>query len=144
VKLVTEYAMQFIGVPYVWGGSNPMRGFDCSGFVQFVLESVGADPKGDQTCQSLHDLLLMSGGITLPTPKAGALCFYGKAPKALTHVSLCLNQYQIIEAGGGDSSTTSVVEAAKRDACVRVRPVDRRKDLITYVMPNYPTWVING
>lgn len=144
MKLLTEYALQFIGVPYVWGGSNPMKGFDCSGFVQFVLESVGVDPRGDQNSQTLHDILLMNGGLILQVPKAGAICFYGKTPKSITHVSICMNQYQIIEAGGGDSTTTSVVEAAKRDACVRVRPLDRRKDLVAIVMPNYPQWVING
>lgn len=32
---IVEYAKEFLGVPYVYGGSTP-RGFDCSGFVQYV------------------------------------------------------------------------------------------------------------
>lgn len=143
MKLLTDYAMKFIGVPYRWGGSNPMNGFDCSGFAQFVLESVGADPKGDQTAQALHDTLLVQGGVLLKSPKAGALCFYGRTPTKITHVSIAINEYQIIEAGGGDSTTTSVVEAAKKDACVRVMPFDRRKDVVAIVLPNYPLWVTN-
>jgi peptidoglycan DL-endopeptidase CwlO len=37
---VIAYAEQFLGVPYVWGGSSP-SGFDCSGLMQYVFHSVG-------------------------------------------------------------------------------------------------------
>ncbi len=37
---VVAYAKNFIGVPYVWGGSTP-SGFDCSGFVQYVYRHFG-------------------------------------------------------------------------------------------------------
>ncbi|MBO0962616.1 C40 family peptidase [Neobacillus sp. MM2021_6] len=37
---VIAYAKQFLGVPYVWGGTTP-NGFDCSGFVSYVYRSVG-------------------------------------------------------------------------------------------------------
>lgn len=37
---VIAYAKQFLGVPYVWGGTTP-SGFDCSGFVSYVYRSVG-------------------------------------------------------------------------------------------------------
>lgn len=33
---VVRYAKHFLGVPYVYGGSTPRSGFDCSGFVRFV------------------------------------------------------------------------------------------------------------
>jgi len=143
MKSLIEYALKFVGVPYKWGGSNPMTGFDCSGLVQFILQSVGADPKGDQNAQGLHDILLLQGGLNITHYRAGAISFYGKTPSSISHVAFCLNANQIVEAGGGDSTTVNEAEAAKRDACVRVRTTDARRDRIAIIMPNYPLWVTN-
>lgn len=36
-------ARDYLGVPYVWGGTDPQRGFDCSGLVQRAFADVGVD-----------------------------------------------------------------------------------------------------
>lgn len=40
---VVEQARKYIGVPYVWGGTDPATGLDCSGFVQRVYKDLGIE-----------------------------------------------------------------------------------------------------
>lgn len=40
---VVAMAKKYIGVPYVWGGTNPATGMDCSGFTQRVFKDLGVD-----------------------------------------------------------------------------------------------------
>lgn len=40
-KKILEEARKYLGKPYVYGGTNPNTGADCSGFVKYVLEQIG-------------------------------------------------------------------------------------------------------
>ena len=40
---VVAVAKKYIGVPYVWGGTNPATGMDCSGFTQRVFKDLGIE-----------------------------------------------------------------------------------------------------
>lgn len=120
------YAQKFIGQPYIWGGEGP--GFDCSGFVQEILRSVGLDPKGDQTAQALYDKF-KDKMLPTNTPELyqqGWLFFYGSSVQKISHVAMSINPYQIIEAGGGGSKNTSPEMAQKTSAFVRLRPISHR------------------
>jgi cell wall-associated NlpC family hydrolase len=130
------YAKTLLGVPYVWGGDNPFTGFDCSGYVQYVLKSVGEDPKGDQTAQGLYNHYSREG-TPVQAPQEGALIFYGTSVNKITHVALAIDKIRIIEAGGGGRENKSIKDCKKNGACVRERPYNHRKDLVAIVMPRY-------
>lgn len=130
-----EYAMTFLGVPYKWGGANPVEGVDCSGLIQCVLASVWLDPPGDQSAQGLYDHFVKNA---LHLKGAGAIVFYGKSIQEVSHVALMINDSQIIEAGGGGSKTITREDAAKQSAYVRIRPFGQRNDVVAVLMPSYP------
>jgi len=141
MKTLIAYAMQFIGVPYKWGGSTH-DGIDCSGLVHELMLSIGmVPPEGDRTAQSLYEFF--SKGLAQPTnnPTAGALVFYGQSLKAISHVAFMIDQTRMIEAGGGGHLTITRADAERDLAFVRIRPYTRRKDLLVMLMPNYPTWM---
>lgn len=50
---IAAYAMQFVGVPYVYGGSSP-SGFDCSGFTMYVFSHFGVKLPHGATSQLSH------------------------------------------------------------------------------------------
>ena len=42
-QAVVAEARQYLGIPYVWGGTDPQKGLDCSGLVQLVYKNLGID-----------------------------------------------------------------------------------------------------
>jgi cell wall-associated NlpC family hydrolase len=135
MDLLIRYAMSFVGLPYRWGGDDPMEGFDCSGLVQEILASAGMDPPGDQTAQALYDHFEKTGTVGAVGP--GVLAFYGQSVRKITHVGFCIDQYRMVEAGGGGSRTINLKAAVDQNAYVRIRLVTTRKDLVATINPRY-------
>jgi len=135
MDLLRDYAISFVGVPYIWGGNNRLSGMDCSGFIQELLKSVGADPPGDQTAQALFDHFQDQGDWNRFV--CGSLAFFGTDSRHVSHVSMLLDHSRVIEAGGGDSSTTSLKRAKEQGACVRIRLLEERKNRVAIIRPHY-------
>lgn len=142
VKIAKKIAWSFLGKPYLWGGDDPIAGFDCSGFVIEILKSVGMLPRsGDWTANTLyHDM----GWPNARLPEAGMLAFWrkkkhqhGTVQYTIIHVEFCLNEYVAIGASGGGGRTMTMQDAIEQNAYIKVRPFRSRKNLVGFKDPFY-------
>ena len=119
VQLAVAVAWSFHGTPYIWGGDDP-TGFDCSGLVIEILQSVGKLPRvGDWTA---NDLWLKYRDTQTNHQSPGCLAFWFRDGRA-THVEFCIDPVHAIDASGGGSATLTPCDAATQNAFVKVRPV---------------------
>lgn len=141
-RFLIDILSKYLKVPYIWGGADPEKGLDCSGLVQLILEKLNLDPPGDQTAHTLYNYFSTRGEIIERNKSdLGDLCFFGKNGK-ISHVSFCLGFSLMLESGGGNSKTTSVEIAKRIGACVRVKPIFNRTDLVAIIRPK--DLIING
>jgi len=153
LKVYYDYAISFLGTNYKWGGSNPISGLDCSGFIQELASCLGIDPAGDQTAQQFYDSIVVSGtvcsgkdfkrGSIAPGLELGAFAFYGESTRNINHVTALLNNWQCIGANGGNSKVIDKLTADRANAFVKIRPVDYRKDLVAIVLPSFPNHILS-
>ena len=85
-------AMQYMGVPYVYGGSSP-SGFDCSGFVQYVYAQVGISLP--RTADVQFEVGMPVGRDEL---QPGDLVFFAGDYVNISHVGIYLQDGQFIHA----------------------------------------------
>lgn len=129
-------ALGYLNIPYIYGGKTIFPGLDCSGLICDLLGSLGVIPRNSEfNSQALYNLLKpnsVDGEIAL-----GSLAFYGASISAIDHVAMFLDTHLIIEAAHGDHTTTTIEEAYKKNARVRVSPFNYRKDLVAVLRPKY-------
>lgn len=87
-----EYAKQFLGNPYVWGGTSLTKGADCSGFVLSVFAKYGISLPHSSRAQAN-----MGTKISLSEARPGDLVFYAKGGR-INHVGIYIGGGQIINA----------------------------------------------
>ena len=110
-KAVVEYALQFVGNPYVFGGTSLTDGIDCSGFVMKVYENFGVtlphSSKADRTegyaVESLEDAL-----------PGDLICYSG-------HVALYMGNDQIVHAS--NSKTGIIVSKVNYRKILAIRRI---------------------
>lgn len=86
---VVNYAMNFVGNPYVWGGKDPNTGADCSGFTSYVYAHFGINiPSYSYSQRSVGQ------EVSYSNAQAGDLiCYAG-------HVAIYMGNGQIVHAKG--------------------------------------------
>lgn len=117
---IAGLAANYIGTAYTFGGTNPATGFDCSGFVQWVLSNLGINVGRVVTQQ-------YQSGTPIPIDalQPGDVVFFANTyMPGLSHVGIYVGDGQFIDAG---TERTGVRRASLYDAYWSSRYVGARR-----------------
>lgn len=88
---VVNYALQFVGGRYAYGGSDPHTGVDCSGFTRYIMQHAAGislnRSSGGQASQGV--------AVSSDQMKPGDLIFYGNG-RSINHVAMYIGNGQIV------------------------------------------------
>ncbi|UOE22056.1 C40 family peptidase [Thermobifida halotolerans] len=112
-----------LGVPYVWGGTTPGEGFDCSGLVQWAFRQAGVEIP-----RVTHDQWWAGEHVDYADARRGDLIFWRSDPTApdyISHVAIYLGDGRMLEAPRtGDVVKVTDVRTHKMAGVVRVHVAD--------------------
>lgn len=89
---LSQFAKQYVGNPYVWGGTSLTRGADCSGFVLSVFKNFGISLPRNSGSQAGAGTR-----ISMSEAKPGDLIFYAKGGR-INHVAIYIGGGQVVHA----------------------------------------------
>ncbi len=104
-QAIVNKAKQYLGVPYVWGGSSP-SGFDCSGFTQYVMRACGYSINRTATAQ-----LSNGTSVSYSNLQPGDLVFFERTYNTdapASHVGIYVGDGQFIHAGSSCVTISSL------------------------------------
>lgn len=114
-----EYAKQFLGNPYVWGGTSLTKGADCSGFVLSVFKKYGVTLSHHSGTQANEGTKISRDEL-----QAGDLIFYANSSGTINHVAIYIGGGQVIHA----SSPKSGIKISKYNYRTPVKYVSVLED----------------
>lgn len=90
---LVNYALQFVGGRYKFGGSDPHTGVDCSGFTKYVMQhGAGVSLNRSSTSQSKQGT-----AISADQMQPGDLIFYGSG-RGINHVAMYIGNGKVVHA----------------------------------------------
>lgn len=87
-----QFAKQYVGNPYVWGGTSLTKGADCSGYVQSVFKNFGISLPRNSRAQAVAGTK-----ISMSQAQPGDLIFYAKGGH-INHVAIYIGGGQVVHA----------------------------------------------
>lgn len=90
---MVDYALSFVGGRYVWGGTDPHTGVDCSGFTRYVIQNTA----GISMNRSSVYQATQGTQVSAEEMQPGDLIFYGKG-KRINHVAMYIGDGQVVHA----------------------------------------------
>ena len=90
---IVNYAIQFVGNPYVYGGTSLTNGADCSGFVQSIMKNFGISLP-----RTSRDQANSGRGISSSEMRPGDLVFYAGSGGTINHVAIYIGNGQVCHA----------------------------------------------
>ena len=115
---LVEYAKQFLGNPYVWGGESLTNGVDCSGFVLCIYKKYGIKLPHYSVAQSNCGTKISTSEL-----QPGDLIFYANSSGTINHVGIYIGNSQVIHASNPKSGIKiSTYNYRTPVKCVRLLP----------------------